>query len=121
MKTQNQELLQNINEAFANNDMDFILKHVTDDIKWTVAGDFLVEGKQDFAEALKSMESEEPYDLKISHIITHGKHAAVDGVMTTTDGKQYAFCDVYTFSGFKNPKVKEMRSYVVVENKLKDS
>ncbi|MEX2513988.1 MAG: hypothetical protein WD398_13870 [Cyclobacteriaceae bacterium] len=27
-------------------------------------------------------------------------------------GKEYAFCDIYTFSGFKNAKIQEMKSYV---------
>lgn len=35
--------------------------------------------------------------------------------MRTPDGDEtaYAFCDVYTFRGFKNPKVQEMTSYVI--------
>ncbi|MEX0904408.1 MAG: nuclear transport factor 2 family protein [Balneolaceae bacterium] len=113
MKTKNQEFLEKINEAFARNDTDFIIDNVTDDIKWTAVGDFSVSGKENFASALKKMESEEPYELTIGHVITHGKHAAVNGEMTSKDGKTYAFCDIYIFSGFKNPKIKEMTSYVV--------
>lgn len=113
MKTKNQEFLEQINEAFARNDTDFIIRNVTDNIKWTAVGDFSVEGKDAFIEAMKQMEGDEPYKLTLHHVITHGKHAAVDGVMTSVDGKNYAFCDVYTFSGFKDPKISEMISYVV--------
>lgn len=113
MKTQNQQFLEDINRAFARSDSDFILKHVTDDIRWTVHGDFSVQGKEAFTKELKKMESPEPLELNISNIITHGRSAAVDGTMKTPDSKTYAFCDVYQFRGLKNPKIKEMTSYVV--------
>lgn len=52
-------------------------------------------------------------ELSISNIITHGDRAAVDGTMTSQNGKSYGFCDVYKLSGYKNPKVREMVSYVL--------
>ncbi|MEX0723566.1 MAG: nuclear transport factor 2 family protein [Gracilimonas sp.] len=113
MKTKNQQLLEQFNKAFARSDTDFILQHVSDTIKWTAVGDFSVEGKEDFRKALESMTGEEPYELDIHKIITHGKEAAVNGVIKSKDGKQYAFCDVYTFSGFKDVKIIEMTSYVM--------
>lgn len=116
MKTKNQELLEEFSKAFARNDTDFLVSHVSENIKWTAVGDFTVEGKEAFTEALKSMEADEPWEMEIDRIITHGKDAAVNGIMKTKGGKQYAFCDVYTFSGFKNPKISEMTSYVVEIN-----
>lgn len=113
MKTKTQEFLEEINKAFARSDSEFILQHVTDDIKWTVQGDFSIQGKENFAGELKKMESPDPFDLKINNIITHGRSAAVDGIMKSPDGKTYAFCDVYQFRGLKNPTIKEMTSYVV--------
>lgn len=59
------------------------------------------------------MAGDESYELIIHKVITHGKDAAVHGVMESKDGKQYAFCDVYTLSGFKNPKISAMTSYVI--------
>lgn len=113
MKTQNQKFLEEFNKAFATSDTDYILRHITDDIVWTVQGDFTVQGINDFSEELKKMESPDPFDLTINNIITHGRSAAVDGTMITPDGNAYAFCDVYKFKGLKNPKIKEMTSYVV--------
>lgn len=117
MKTKNQELLEEINEAFARNDSDFILEHVTDTIRWEIVGDQTVEGKEAFAKTLKAMEADEPMELTIHHIITHGKEASVNGEMKISDGEIYAFCDVYKFSGFKDPKITEMTSYAI---ELKD-
>jgi ketosteroid isomerase-like protein len=111
--TKKEKLLQQVNEAFAKNNTDFIIKHVTDDISWTVVSDFTVKGKELFSEALKSMQNEKPFHLEIKNIITHGYSAAVDGLMKSAEGKTYAFCDVYSFRGFTDPKIKEMTSYVI--------
>lgn len=113
MKTKNQELLEKFNQAFAQNDIDYILGQVSDTIKWTAVGDFTVEGKEAFQIALESMTGDEPYELNVHKIITHGKDATVNGIMRSKDGKQYAFCDVYKFSGFNEPKISELTSYVV--------
>ena len=113
MKTKNQELLKKLNKAFAKNDADFVIQQVTDNIRWNVVGDFSVEGKEAFTQKLKEMISDEPYELEIHNIITHGRDAAVNGLMRSTDGNQYAFCDVYKFSAFKDPKISEMTSYAI--------
>lgn len=63
------------------------------------------------------MNNDNSCEFKIHHTITHGKTAAVDGIMKVTDPsgnvKIYAFCDIYLMSGFKNAKIKEMTSYVL--------
>lgn len=111
--TQKGKFLQKINEAFAKSNIEFILENVTDDIEWTAVGDFSVKGKEQFIKAMKKMVSEDPFRLEIKNIITHGDSAAVDGEMESPEGNRYAFCDVYKFRGFKNPKIKNMTSYVV--------
>lgn len=111
--TKKEKFLQKINEAFARSDIDFIIDNVAEDIEWTAVGDFTVKGKEEFIEALKEMVNNEPFELEIKNIITHGDSAAVDGEMKSPDGKRYAFCDVYKFSGFKNPKIKKMTTYVI--------
>jgi ketosteroid isomerase-like protein len=113
MKTSKQVFLEKFNRAFADSDTDFLLSCVTDDIRWKVAGEQWVEGREQFASQLREMEQSEPLELTIEHIITHGKLAAVNGVMKSLDGKTYGFCDIYTFSQSKDPKVREMTSYVV--------
>ena len=113
MKTGNQIFLEKFNQAFANNDTETILDHVTDDIEWEVVGENTVMGKNAFSKVLKEMQQNEPLNMTIHHIITHGKHASVNGIMRTPDGKSYGFCDVVTFSGFKNQKVKKMTSYAI--------
>ncbi|MEX0610028.1 MAG: nuclear transport factor 2 family protein [Balneolaceae bacterium] len=118
--TEKAKFLKKINDAFAKSDIEFILQNVTDDIRWTVHGDFSLQGKDDFTKAMEKMASDEPYELNIENIITHGKSAAVNGIMKMPgNDKTYAFCDIYHFNGFKNPKIKEMITYVLEQKEDK--
>lgn len=112
METKQKTFLKKLNEAFANSEVAFILDAVTEDIEWTIVGDKIIRGKEQFAKSLQEMASSQPMKLEIRHMITHGKEAVVEGSMITPDGKNYSFCDIYTFNGFKEGKIKEMKSYV---------
>ncbi|MFB4166964.1 nuclear transport factor 2 family protein [Virgibacillus sp. JSM 102003] len=117
MTTKKGKFLEEFNEAFLNGNMDYVVANVTDDIKWTVVGESPIQGKSDFARAFEMMESGGTQELRISNIITHGITAAVDGKVKVVDEsggvKLYAFCDIYRFNRFKDPKVKELTSYVM--------
>ncbi len=111
--TKKAKFLRRLNEAFSKNNTAYVVKQMTDDIRWTIIGDRTVVGKEAFIAALSEMAADKPLKLTIKNIITHGDSAAVEGTMKTEDGKTYAFCDVYKFRGFKNPRIKEMTSYVL--------
>ena len=111
--TKKKQILRKLNEAFAESNIDFLIENVTDDIEWTAVGDFSVKGKEQFIKTMEKIKSDDPFKLEIENIITHGNSAAVNGKMTSSKGERYAFCDVHTFSGFKEPKIKKMISYVV--------
>ncbi len=113
--TEKAKFLKAFNEAYAKSDIDFILNNVTDSIQWEIVGDKSISGIKEFEETLKKMVMDQDYTLDIGQIITHGKEAAVSGVMISPDGNRYRFCDLYTFSGFKNPKVSAMTSFVMEE------
>ena len=107
-------LLKEVHIAFAEHDTAFILENVTDDIRWHIIGDKLIQGKSEVAAALETMKDEKVEELTINNIITHGKTAAVNGSTTLASGRTVAFCDVYGFDGHgKNAKIKEITSYVI--------
>lgn len=57
-------------------------------------------------------EAEKIDSLEIYQVITHGKFASINGVLSSSDCTKLDFCDVYTFSSAaKSGKVKEVRSY----------
>ena len=78
-------------------------------------GDKIINGLEEFKKEIESMVQSE-CGLELDEIISHGNTAAVNGIIHAQDqnGKPatYAFCDVYKLCGFKNPKIKEMKSYV---------
>lgn len=52
--------------------------------------------------------------LEIYQVITHGKFASINGMISLADGKKVDFCDVYMFSNTaRSGKVKEIKSYRV--------
>lgn len=121
--TKREDFLKRFNDAFVNNDINFILDSVTDSIIWNMIGKSQLEGKEAVAEAMNKMEGPSELNLTILSIITHGRSAAVDGIMEMKDKegnfKKYGFCDVYRFSSHKDSKISELRSYLVEINEQK--
>ena len=111
-------VLRDFNAAFAGNDVEAILDQLADDIEWRMVGNRTFEGRDAVEEALRAMAGERAaVELRINHIVTHGKEAALDGVITYPDGNQIAFCDVYVFSSHsKSARIKEMISYAIELN-----
>ncbi|MDT0677274.1 nuclear transport factor 2 family protein [Autumnicola musiva] len=111
------EFLRKFNEAFAEGNQKFILEQLSDEIIWNFLGDRTIEGKEDVRNFIEEMSCIETQSMEISNIITHGKTAAVDGKMTIKEEsgkvKNFAFCDIYQFTGFKNAKIGKMTSYVI--------
>ena len=105
--------LQKLTIAFAKADTKFILGSVTDDIRWNIVGDKLIQGKENFANALEQMKSTRAAELTVHHVSTHGKSGAVNGTAKLKNGKARAFCDVYEFKDTKGSSVKEITSYVI--------
>ncbi|QDH78754.1 nuclear transport factor 2 family protein [Echinicola soli] len=112
--TEKGKILVKFNEAFASGDVTYIADQVTDDIEWTIMGDKTLTGKAAFIDALEKMTDGTPAKSEIEQVITHGKEAAVRGaiIMESDKVRRFAFCDTYVFSGFKNPKIKQMVSFV---------
>jgi limonene-1,2-epoxide hydrolase len=105
--------LQKFTIAFAKGDAKFILGSVTDDIRWNMVGEQLIQGKDNFAKALEQMKNDKAVELTIHHIATHGKSGAANGTTKLKNGKTRAYCDVYEFKDTKGSSVKEITSYMI--------
>ncbi len=71
-----------------------------------------IEGQHSFIAALQDDNTTMIDCLEIDQVITHGKFASINGVVSAVDGTTFDFCDVYTFSNTaKSGKVKEIKSY----------
>jgi len=105
--------LKNLTIAFAKRDSKFILGNVSEDFRWNIIADKLIQGKDNFAETLEWMKNDKAIELSIHHIATHGKSGFVNGTIKLKNKKTNTFCDVYEFRNTKGTAVKEITSYVI--------
>ena len=103
--------VQDLTVALAKGDSSFLLKGVSDDVCWNMVGEKSIQGKENFAAALKGFEKAK--ELIVEHVATHGKAGAVNGKMKMTNGEMIAFCHVFEFSNTKGTEVREITSYMI--------
>nr|WP_246594117.1 hypothetical protein [Evansella tamaricis] len=101
--------------AILNQPNEIIKEYVHDSIIWyQLRENIKIEGHCSFITSLLN-ESKDIVDcLEIYQVITHGKFASINGVISLENGSKIDFCDVYMFSTTsKSGKVKEIKSYRV--------
>lgn len=118
MSDKYREIVEKVNDAFANSDSEAFLDLCVDDIKWTIVGDQTVDGIDSLREFMKSMEGMEAPKFTVEKIVCEENSAAAYGEMTMEEKEGcaglYEYCDIYTFAG---EKISELRSFII---KLKE-
>ena len=114
------DIVQRINEAFAENNLEKVLSFCTDDITWTMVGDTTVRGKDPIRKWMASMNPQPP-QLRIQQTIAEGDSVVARGDMTMQERKggpsiPYTFCDIYRFAG---DKVVELTAFVIRTDKAR--
>lgn len=107
-----QNLIRDYNIAFAEADLDAIVSMMAEDAVWEMVGDKTVSGFDRIKETLSTMGLEKANELVIHAIISHGNMVACNGELRYGD-MAVAFCDIYTLTRGKSPKVKKLTSYGV--------
>lgn len=108
-------LVIEINDAFEKGNTEFLAKHVTDDIVWTISGqNEPINGKAAYLECCKSAPFKEGSPkVTLVNVYIDGGSAVADGNLEaeTLSGKAFyqRFCDIYHFDG---DKIKEMTTYL---------
>ena len=118
MAANRKEIVQQINEGFAENNLEKVLSFCTDDIVWTMVGDTSVRGKDPIRRWMASMDPQPP-QLTIRQTVAEGDSVVARGDMTMQEKKNgpsipYAFCDIYRFAG---DKVAELTAFVIRTDK----
>lgn len=93
---------------------DEIIKEYADEsiIWYQLKDNKKIEGQCSLITALQDENNSIIDYLKIYHVITHGKFASINGVISLANGTKIDFCDVYMFSNAaKSGKIKEIKSY----------
>lgn len=111
---ENKEIIEKINEGFAEGDTEKILLYVADDIRWEMAGGFTHVGKDAFRKEIDNDNFEGTPTITIKTIIAEGDYVGVEGELQCNmkSGSIFnaSFFDIYRL---EDGKIKEMRSYVV--------
>jgi ketosteroid isomerase-like protein len=112
------EIIQRINQGFAENNLEKVLSFCTEDFTWTMVGDTTVRGKDAIRKWMASMNPEPP-QFTIDSTVAEGDVVITRGDMTMQQKKNgpsipYAFCDIYRFDG---DKVAELTAFVIRTDK----
>src|SRR5262245_66640416 len=98
----NKAIVEKVNAAFAQNNLDGFLTHCADDVVFTMVGDTSLKGKEAIRKWMASMPAEPP-KFTVQNVIAEGDYATAIGDMTMKekDGAtvRYSYCDVYRFRG----------------------
>lgn len=118
MPANRKDIVQRINEGFAENNLEKVLSFCTDDITWTMVGDTTVRGKEPIRQWMASMDPQPP-QLRIQQTIAEADTVVARGDMMMQERKDgpsipYTFCDIYRFAG---DKVVELTAFVIRTDK----
>ena len=118
MAVNRKEVIERINQAFAENNLEQVLSFCTDDFTWTMVGDTTVRGKDAIRKWMASMNPPQP-QFTIDQTIAEGDAVISRGTMQMPEKKggpsiPYAFCDIYRFEG---DKVSELTAFVIRTDK----
>lgn len=105
--------LEKLTIAIAKGDAKFILRSITEDIRWHMVGERVIEGKEDLKKVLQETKENAVAELTMYHITSHGKAGAVNGRLKVRGGRTQDFCSVYEFGNAKGVNVKEITLYVI--------
>ena len=94
---------------------DIIEKYADESIVWfRLKDNKKIENLSSLITALQDESENITKTIEVYQVITHGKFASINGVISLANGTKVDFCDVYMFSNTaKSGKVKEIKSYRV--------
>ncbi|MET0581070.1 MAG: nuclear transport factor 2 family protein [Pseudoxanthomonas sp.] len=113
MSEENKATLKKANAAVAEGRYEDFLAFCTDDTRWTMVGDRILEGKEAVRQWMEDSYAEPP-DNKVAEMIAEGDFLTAVGEITVKDksGKatHYSYCDVWRLRG---GKLFELQAFVV--------
>lgn len=111
--TSKRAIIEKVNSAFAENNMEGVLAFCADDIEWTMIGDKTAKGKDGIRQWMSAAPPEPP-KFAVKSMIAEGDFVVAygDGIMKDENQADapYSYCDLYRFRG---GKIVEMRSWVI--------
>ena len=113
MTTDRKQIVNQVNDAFAANNVEGFLALCVNDVEWTMVGDTTVKGKDAIRKWMGSMNMEPP-KFTVTDVIADGDFAMAHGDMKMDENGQkavpYSYCDIYHFRG---NEIDQLRSFVI--------
>lgn len=114
-----EKFFREMNVAFIIGDVDFLTRHIADDVVWEMEGRDTLQGKEAFLAHVEEMDVKDDVEMTIDDIEINGLESAVSGTMTVThDGgniETYSYRDVYQVDPENDRLIKALVS-VINEN-----
>lgn len=113
---QNKQLVQKVNEAFMENNMEKVLSYFAEDVRWTMVGQGTWAGKEAIRKGMKDVEMGQgpAPTFSIDVVIAEGDRVACRGSMhmAKADGSDWNghYCDMYQI---RDGKVVELMAFVI--------
>ncbi len=113
MKT-NKQIVEAVNEAFNNANLEAFLNYCTDSICWTIVGKEPIVGREAIAAFMGKVNPDDVMEVLATDIIAEADRAVCTGTMRMqhagSDPYRGAFADCYRF---EEGKIAELTSYVI--------
>ncbi|RPI74182.1 MAG: hypothetical protein EHM47_04310 [Ignavibacteriales bacterium] len=119
MPLANKELIKKITQAYINGDKNFVLNHLSNEIKWKIVGMPEITGKNNFIKTMEvldcwlSVPEENKVNIIIKNIIAEGAYVVVEGTCKgnfSVSNSNPSYCDVYRI---KDGLIEEITTYIV--------
>ncbi|MCC6328901.1 MAG: nuclear transport factor 2 family protein [Acidobacteria bacterium] len=114
MSENNKRIVNEVNDALANNRVEDFLKHCSDDVVWRLVGEKSTNGIKEIRDWMAQMKGAEPPKFTVDEMIAESDSVVCRGDMTMKDQEgvegKYSYCDFYHF---KNGKIAQLDSYVI--------
>ena len=109
----NREIVQKVNEAFSNNDMEAFITCCAEDVKWHM-NTTTATGKDGIRKALEKVPFDLPPEITVKQVIADEGGAACTGTVKVQNTKgniaHALFCDVYKIEA---GRINELSSYII--------
>lgn len=113
MSEKNKEIIEKVNAAFVENNMEGFLSFCIDDVEWGMVGDKTFKGKQAIREFMSSHSGETP-EFTVDRMIAEGETVVCYGDMAMKGESggsiPYSYCDIYEL---RNDEIVRLQSFIV--------
>lgn len=109
----NKEMLKQMMVEGVKGNVDFVIDRLDSEVTVDQIGRGQLEGKGQVKQVLEKIDYSIFQRLTIQNIVTHGRDAALNGVVTTKDGERYNFAFFIILKLGKEKSITNITAYIL--------